>query len=95
MIRENEIEKYLVDKVNRVGRAYKFTSPGRRAVPDRLLALPGGRLILVECKAPGEKLRPDQNREAASLWAMGIKVHVVSTKEEVDELMEAIRRGTV
>ncbi len=72
-IRESTIEKYLVTEVKKSdGIAYKFLSPGRRAVPDRLVLLPGGRAVFVECKAPGEKPRPEQLREHERLrrWAL-------------------------
>jgi len=38
--REATIEKHLVAEVKKAGgTAYKFLSPGRRAVPDRLVLL--------------------------------------------------------
>lgn len=41
-IRESGVEKELVARVQGAGgEAYKFTSPGRRGVPDRLVLLPG------------------------------------------------------
>ena len=42
MTRESVIEKYLVDAVKKQGGiAYKFKSPGRRNVPDRMLVTNG------------------------------------------------------
>ncbi|PIJ50648.1 nuclease [Erwinia sp. OLTSP20] len=79
--RESTIEKYLVAEVKKAGGiAYKFLSPGRRAVPDRLVLLPGGRAIFVECKAPGEKPRPEQLREHERLRALGFTVVVLDSK---------------
>lgn len=50
--RESLIEKHLVAEVKKAGGvAFKFVSPGRRSVPDRIVLLPGGRLVFVECKA--------------------------------------------
>ncbi|MDE9455735.1 VRR-NUC domain-containing protein, partial [Xenorhabdus bovienii] len=63
------------------GIAYKFVSPGRRSVPDRICILPGGRILFVECKAPGEKPRPDQLREHERLRALGCEVVVLDSKE--------------
>ena len=96
--REEKIENYLVKRVEEEGgRAYKFTSPGRRFVPDRLLALPRKRfkepLSLVECKAPTGRIHPGQAREHAFLWALGIRVRVVHTRDEVDEILRELRRG--
>ena len=80
-IRESTIEKHLVAEVKKAGGiAYKFLSPGRRAVPDRLVLLPGGRAVFVECKAPGEKPRPEQLREHERLRAQGFTVIVLDSK---------------
>ncbi|CAM7597842.1 VRR-NUC domain-containing protein [Morganella morganii subsp. morganii] len=81
-VREDVIERHLVSEVKKAGGiAYKFVSPGRRAVPDRLVLLPGGKIIFVECKAPGEKPRPDQLREHARLLALGHQVVVLDSKD--------------
>lgn len=79
--RESVIEANLVKQVKAAGgTAYKFTSPGRRGVPDRLVLLPGGRVVFVECKAPGEVPRPDQEREHNRLRALGFTVIVLDSK---------------
>lgn len=81
-VREDVIERHLVNEVKKAGGiAYKFVSPSRRAVPDRLVLLPGGKVIFVECKAPGEKPRPDQLREHARLFALGHQVVVLDSKD--------------
>ncbi|MEQ4654734.1 VRR-NUC domain-containing protein [Providencia rettgeri] len=81
-VREDVIEKYLVNEVKKAGGiAYKFISPGRRGVPDRIVLLPNGKIIFVECKAPGEKPRPDQLREHARLFALGFHVVVLDRKD--------------
>ena len=79
-IREATIEKALVGNAEkRGGLAYKLTVPGRRNAPDRLLIMPGGRLIFVECKAPGQKPRPGQVREIARLRGLGCEAHVLDS----------------
>lgn len=81
-IREATIERALVQKTEtRGGIAYKLTVPGRRNPPDRLLIMPGNRLIFVECKAPGEKPRPGQVREHNRLRALGCEVYVLDSVE--------------
>lgn len=81
-VREDVIEKHLVNEVKKAGGiAYKFTSPGRRGVPDRIVLLPNGKIIFVECKAPGEKPRPDQLREHSRLFALGFNVVVLDSKD--------------
>ncbi|MGE4775179.1 VRR-NUC domain-containing protein [Yersinia enterocolitica] len=80
-IREDSIEDNLVKEVKKAGGiAYKFISPGRRSVPDRLVLLPGGKVIFVECKAPGEKPTAAQLREHEKLRALGFTVRVLDSK---------------
>ena len=80
--RENPVEKHLIKEVKKAGgRAYKFVSPGRRSVPDRIVLLPGGRLVFVECKAPGKPPRADQLREHERLRALGFTVVVLDSKD--------------
>ncbi|MDG0507430.1 VRR-NUC domain-containing protein [Klebsiella quasipneumoniae] len=80
--RESLIEKHLVAAVKTAGGvAYKFVSPGRRSVPDRIVLLPGGRIIFVECKSPGKAPRVDQLREHERLRALGFNVVVLDSKD--------------
>ncbi|MBC8954889.1 VRR-NUC domain-containing protein [Xenorhabdus sp. PB62.4] len=89
-IREDVIERHLVNEVKKAGGiAYKFVSPGRRGVPDRIVILPNGRVIFVECKAPGGKPRPDQLREHERLRVLGQEVVVLDSKN-VEEILKFI-----
>ena len=84
-MRESVIEAYLVKRVKGAGgTAYKFVSPGRRNVPDRLVVFPGGNMYFVELKAPRKELRSGQARERQRLEALGCRVEVAATKEDVD-----------
>lgn len=66
------------------GTAYKFTSPQRRAVADRLCVLPYGITAFIECKRPGETLSPAQQREEDRLTKLNHWAESVSTEKEVD-----------
>jgi Holliday junction resolvase len=80
-IRESSIERHLVAQVKAAGGiANKFTSSGRRRLPDRLALLPDGRAVFVEGKAPGEQPRPNQLREHNRLRALGFDVVVLDSK---------------
>lgn len=86
-MRESEIEAYLVKRVKELGGdTRKLKWIGRRGAPDRFVMLYGG--FFVELKAPGEKLRPEQEREHAFLRDNGVEVYVVDTIEGVDELLD-------
>lgn len=82
---ERDIEQYLVRRIKRLGgMAEKFTSPGRRSVPDRLVTLPGGRVVFIELKAPGKNPTENQLRDHQRRRDLGCEVMVIDTKEGVD-----------
>lgn len=55
----------------------KFTVPGRKGWPDRLIIWgPEFHMLFIEWKQPGEKPRPLQNEIHAQLRAMGAEVQV-------------------
>jgi len=87
---EKEIEKYLCKQVKEKlnGVAYKFTSPGRRAVPDRLCVVKG-HCFFVECKATDKYLTDAQEREAYRLNALDQWVYMVNSKSKVNVLIRA------
>lgn len=87
---EKLVEDYLIAEIKRIGGyAYKFVSPARRSVPDRLCVLPFGLVIFVECKGPDGKLSKGQEREFDRLTNMSQLVFVVSSKAEINELIKA------
>ena len=79
---ERDIEKALCKRVKELGgMCEKFTSPGKRAVPDRLITLPGPRYIFVELKAPCKKPTALQLKDHARRRAFGCDVRVIDTME--------------
>ncbi|MFL0197368.1 VRR-NUC domain-containing protein [Clostridium sp. WILCCON 0269] len=90
-MRERDIEKYLVDKIrNAGGKAYKFVSHGNAGVPDRLVLLPGGKIIFVELKALGREPTPLQLVQHRRIRNLGFKVLVIDNKQAVDDLINEI-----
>ena len=57
--------------------AFKFSSPARAAVPDRLFIAPGGRIWFAELKCAGAKATPAQLREHETLRAHGATVFLI------------------
>lgn len=93
LIRETDIENYLVAEVARRlhGAAYKTVSPTTVGFPDRLLVWKGTRhrphMQLVEVKKPGEKPTKRQEIEHQRLWDLGQNVTIVDDKKSVDALL--------
>jgi len=79
---EKQIERSVCDyaKSNRF-LVYKFTSPERAAVPDRLLITPKGVVFFIEFKREGVKVTPAQDREHERLRVQGVAVFVVDSVE--------------
>jgi len=89
---EKDIEQYLCREIKKLGgTAYKFTTPARRSVPDRLCLLPGGIAVFIECKRPGKRLSDAQENKIAELQKLGFDVTWVDTKERVNEEIERIK----
>lgn len=82
---EKKIEKYLVTSIERLGGfCVKFPPLFFRGFPDRIVLLSGGLIIFVELKAPGEKPRLIQTKVHNKLKALGFRVEVIDSMEEVD-----------
>lgn len=87
--RESKIESAFTKRVEGAGGlALKFTSPGRRGVPDRLVLL-RGRAVFVEFKRPGGVVQPWQAHTHDLLRAPGVaaEVRIVSSPAESEALL--------
>ena len=88
---EKEIERYLVRRtIEHGGVAYKWVSPGRVGVADRIVLLPGGVVWFVELKTVKGRLSPWQKVFAAEMRRMGMNYIVIKSKGEVDELLQRV-----
>ena len=92
-ITEKQVEQYLVKKIKQLGgKAFKFVSPGNAGVPDRILILPGGKIIFAELKKPGGKTTPLQNVQIIGLTKLGCEVGIISSIEEADQCIDYCRK---
>ena len=83
---EREIERYLVKRVETLGgKAYKFVSPGRAGVADRIVCLANGETWFVEIKTEGGRLSALQKVFAEDMIRMNQRYLVVWNKEQIDE----------
>jgi len=79
---EKHIERALCERVKKLGGlCEKFVSPGRRSVPDRIVTLPGGKVVFVEVKAPGKKPTELQERDHARRRVLGCRVVVIDSMD--------------
>ena len=101
---EKDIEAHLRDKVKDAdGIAFKFTSPRKRAVPDRLVLMPidseehrqivARYVRFVEVKNTGKKATEAQLREHARLRALGFNVMVIDNKPDAAALPGVMGMG--
>lgn len=90
-MRESKIEKSLKDKVEDMGGvALKFVSPGMAGVPDRIVLIPNEKVVFVELKAPGKKLRPIQLKRKSQLENLGFKVYLIDSLQGVDSFVREV-----
>jgi hypothetical protein len=86
-MKDNPLEKDIESKVcayarSRGAEAYKFTSPARAAVPDRLFVAPIGIIWFCEFKRMGEKPTSAQEREIVRLQLLGQRVYVIDNVKD-------------
>lgn len=96
-MRENHYENKLRQKIRALGCSavcLKFVSPGYTGVPDRIILLPGGRVIFVELKQPGKMERKRQRYVQSVLRRLGFDVFsAVDSDERIDEVVERCKEG--
>lgn len=90
---EKNIEGKLRDQVKQLGGlCLKFESPGYTGVPDRVILLPGAKVIFVETKQPGKKERARQEYVQRVFRALGFTVFSsVDRQEKISAVLAACR----
>ena len=90
-MRESYIERRLVEGVKlKGGLAWKFVSPGMSGVPDRIVLMPGGKVIFVELKTDCGVLSRLQVRVQNILQNHGFKVVTLYGIDEVEDFVDAL-----
>jgi len=90
--RETSIEGYLRARVKDVGGlCVKLNPAGLVGIPDRLVVLPGGRVLFVEVKKPrGGVIGRAQFVWRNRLIGLGVAHRFCFTREDVDEIVEVM-----
>ena len=96
--KENRDERRLTHGVKTLGGiTFKFVSPGRAGVPDRVVILPGGAgrasaaVHFVELKARGGRASALQQRMLAKLRRMDVTALVLTGIDEVERYLDNLR----
>ena len=86
---ESQIERAACLYAKSVGMlAYKFTSPGRAGVPDRIFLTPTGGVFFVEFKQPHGKLSALQRNEHRIIEKHGHEVHVAWDFRQAKQIID-------
>jgi len=93
MLSEKEVEGMLRHGVRKLGGlCWKLVSPGTRGVPDRVIIMPGGRVVFVELKRIGGKPTELQQRRIDELKALGADARLVKGENQVWSLLDELDR---
>jgi hypothetical protein len=87
--REQSIETYLRDRVRGAGGlCVKLGAASYVGIPDRLVVLPGGRVLFIEVKKPkGGVIGKLQYVWRDRLREMGMEHRFVFTRDDVDDII--------
>ena len=89
-MKEAQIERKICKHAQKLGLLqYKFTSPGRAGVPDRLLIAQDGTVFMIEFKTPTGRLSALQINEHRRLNEHNIAVHVVDNVAEGKRIVDS------
>ena len=90
-ILEKTIERKVCDYAKNKGLlVYKFTSPARAAVPDRLFILPNGTMFFCEFKRTGQKPTGPQEREHHRLRQHKVMVFVIDNVDAGESMIDTM-----
>ena len=90
-MRESAVERRLTEMLRKRGAlCLKFVSPGNPGVPDRIVLLPGGRVIFAELKAQDGRTGALQERQITRMRGLGADVRVLKGVEQVRGFVEEV-----
>ena len=92
---EKDIEKKLVDLIRQHGGlCLKWVCPGWAGVPDRILLLPGGRVLFAELKRPkGGVVSSRQKWWAKKLETLGFGHFFIWNQSDLDRIERFLHFG--
>jgi hypothetical protein len=92
-MKEKIVENHFVWAVERIGgKTYKFTSPGRKGVADRIACLPDGSTWFVELKTKGGRLSVLQKMFMSDMTLLNQRYACLWTTEQIDEFIKTLSK---
>ena len=92
-MKEKIVENHFVWAVERIGgKTWKFTSPGRKGVADRIACLPDGSTWFVELKTKGGRLSALQKMFMSDMTMLNQRYACLWTTEQIDEFIKTLPR---
>lgn len=89
---EKDLERRLGKEVKALGgKSVKVYNPWDVGFPDRMLLMPGGRVVFVELKSTGERPRAIQRVKHEELRALGYEVRVIDRNKQIDQLIHDLQ----
>jgi hypothetical protein len=92
MVYESDIEARLVNGAEKLGGV--CLKMGQDGWPDRVVALPNGVTVWVELKRPDGRVATLQQWRRKQLRRIGHRVETPKSMEDVERLLEDLRKGT-
>jgi len=88
-VKESEVEKALRQRVQLMGGiCTKVRAIGVRGFFDRLIVLPGGRVVFCEVKRPvGGRVSPHQMRYHKIYRGLGVEAVIIRNSKDIDRLL--------
>ncbi len=89
---ESTVEKQLVTGIRKLGGwCLKFISPSMNGVPDRIVFLPGGRIVFVELKrSASAPVAAMQKEVSGHLKLLGHEVHFLTSEDAVKKFLHEL-----
>ncbi len=85
---EKGLENYTKMEVKKLkGLCFKFYIMGVTGLPDRIILLPGAKVIFFEMKSPGKDLRPKQLYWKKILERLGFPYYKINSKEQIKTIL--------
>lgn len=93
VMREAQLEGYFVSACRREGWKAIKLMPSEKGVPDRMVIIPGGEILLVELKTETGRVSPAQKEWHRRAGVLGVHVYVLKGPGEVKKWVESIKQS--